>query len=714
MIAPSEARGESARAKTKAEIYGDAANPPAVDPPDFTSVPVEMRAEPRWMLWRLKWRDGANGKPGKWTKPPAQPDGTPADSTDPAMWSDIVRVESALDASAWAAGAGFALGDGWVGLDLDNVRNPITGEMTPEAAALVARIGTYAEASPSGSGLKMIGRGSWCGLKNRYPLGTGELEIYGSKRYFTVTGKAVGRFPVIDIGPALNDLAKELDAKEPDATANGKPKSEVIVSPLQMGAKGLTAADFALLARAGAAANGAKLLALFNGDTDGYPSGSEADLSLCSCLAFWTGAVPERIDRLFRSSRLYRPKWGEMHGAQTYGAMTIAKALADRVEYHSSVNAGEETDAKPVRFPFVDSAALDVGDYRPEWLVTGVLVKGQPGVVAGPSKALKTNLSIDLAVSLATGGQFVGKFGAPKPVRVAVVSGESGKHTLQETARRVCAAKGVALATLADRLHWCFDLPTFSQRDVMAEFGASLAAIGADVVIIDPLYLALGDVDAKNLFEAGAAFRVVAEVLLGAGCTPLLVHHANRQLPIGGPMELTHLAYSGLEQFARQWMLLNRRTPFAGDGTHDLWLGVGGSAGQGGLMGLHIEEGVTGDDFGGRTWSVEVQSIDAVRRDAGADREAAKLNRERAADVAIIEKVCSVVQHLQKTHPDGVTRSEVMENAKLGQKRVENALGYLVESGRVVAREGVREAGKGAKRKATVYALAGSVAPITG
>lgn len=66
---------------------------------------------------------------------------------------------------------------------------------------------------------------------------------------------------------------------------------------------------------------------LFSGDTTGYPSQSEADLAFCNMLVFWTGKNPEQTDRFFRRSGLMRPKWDERRGAQTYGEMTIEKAI---------------------------------------------------------------------------------------------------------------------------------------------------------------------------------------------------------------------------------------------------------------------------------------------------------------------------------------------------------------------------------------------------
>jgi putative DNA primase/helicase len=73
------------------------------------------------------------------------------------------------------------------------------------------------------------------------------------------------------------------------------------------------------------ASNGAKFDLLFSGIWDGYTSRSEADLALCSMLAFWTGKDHGRMDRLYRQSGLMREKWDTRRGTQTYGDITVEK-----------------------------------------------------------------------------------------------------------------------------------------------------------------------------------------------------------------------------------------------------------------------------------------------------------------------------------------------------------------------------------------------------
>jgi hypothetical protein len=90
-----------------------------------------------------------------------------------------------------------------------------------------------------------------------------------------------------------------------------------------------------------AARNGGKVRDLFEGRWQTYfPASagpSEADLALCSELAFWTGPDAARIDRLFRQSALFRDKWDDVHDGEgrTYGEMTIAAALASKADFYN-------------------------------------------------------------------------------------------------------------------------------------------------------------------------------------------------------------------------------------------------------------------------------------------------------------------------------------------------------------------------------------------
>ncbi len=161
--------------------------------------------------------------------------------------------------------------------------------------------------------------------------------MYETGRYLTVTGHHLTRTPgTID---PRQDAVEALHAR-----VFGKPKNGHSNSNRQNGYH-LGLGDDVLLRKAFGAQNGHKIKALYKGDINGYPSQSEADLALCSLLAFYT-EVKEQLDRLFRSSALYREKWDEKRGATTWGEQTVQKAIENRTERYESRDNGKQHNSQ--------------------------------------------------------------------------------------------------------------------------------------------------------------------------------------------------------------------------------------------------------------------------------------------------------------------------------------------------------------------------------
>jgi hypothetical protein len=102
----------------------------------------------------------------------------------------------------------------------------------------------------------------------------------------------------------------------------------------------------------------------------------------------------------------------------------------------------------------MDSAEFDRADFRHDYLIDDILVRNQPGVLGGPKKTLKTSLSVDMAVSVSTGTPFLGRFPVRRRARAVILSGESGEATLRDTARRVCASRGLRLSDAGVLWEW--------------------------------------------------------------------------------------------------------------------------------------------------------------------------------------------------------------------------------------------------------------------
>lgn len=112
------------------------------------------------------------------SKVPLTVTGEAASSTDSATWSTYEQVRG-FDRK------GFVLdGDGIVCLDLDHCL--VDGQPTGRAAEILAALpATYVEVSPSGDGLHVWGRAS-VGAGRKL---AGGVEVYGTGRYITVTGR---------------------------------------------------------------------------------------------------------------------------------------------------------------------------------------------------------------------------------------------------------------------------------------------------------------------------------------------------------------------------------------------------------------------------------------------------------------------------------------------------------------------------------------------
>lgn len=290
------------------------------------NVPHSLKTRRAWVCWRLETRDG------KSTKVPINPmTGTPAKSNDASTWTDF---ETACERSADFSGLGIMFDNGLCGVDLDKCRDADTGAVQPWAQEIVGTLDSYTEASPSGTGLHLL-------MWGELPPGgrrKGNIEMYdsGSPRYFTVTGQHQQ-----GTATSVEYRQKQLETCHRQVFGAEAPKAN------RRAHRGVGSTDFAdidILAKARGAKNGADFTRLWDG---GYPEDDSAgDLSLCNHLAFWTGGDEARMDELFRHSGRMRPKWDERRGAQTYGELTLGKALEQTTDFYSPCGKRKTTSAK--------------------------------------------------------------------------------------------------------------------------------------------------------------------------------------------------------------------------------------------------------------------------------------------------------------------------------------------------------------------------------
>ena len=290
----------------------------------FAAVPKELKSLSRWVGFLM-----TPAKNGRTTKKPIDPQTLHgASSTDPATWgsfdqalSIVGRQCSVGQDSGTVSGIGFVLAPPYCGIDIDHCIDPETGEINAKAFVIVKEMDSYTEYSPSGTGLHIIYKGKAHGdwkRKKTDALGEGiDLEMYQNGRYFTVTGNAFG-----DV--------KAVEYRDNEAEKVHNSFMQCAVSKEQCAVKkpSLSMSDDEILALARNSRNGMLFSELYSGNWQGhYGSQSEADMALCSILAFWFRKDAAKMDAVFRRSGLMREKWDRKTGTSTYGELTVSNAI---------------------------------------------------------------------------------------------------------------------------------------------------------------------------------------------------------------------------------------------------------------------------------------------------------------------------------------------------------------------------------------------------
>jgi hypothetical protein len=336
-----------------------------------------------------------------------------------------------------------------------------------------------------------------------------------------------------------------------------------------------------------------------------------------------------------------------------------------------------------IEYRRITCGELDAGDYNLEYLIDNVLVAGQPCIVAGGKKCLKTSIIIDLGITLAMGGCFLGRLRANRACRVGIMTGESGLATIQETARRIARAAGWRLADIGG-LVFSDELPQFGSPDHEDALRRFIEGDELEVVVIDPAYLCIPEIDHANLFQVGERLRGMSKVCADAGCAMVLAHHTRKtKIDPFSPPELEDIAWSGFQEFARQWLLVGRREQYEpGSGEHRLWLSCGGSAGHSALWAVDIAEG-TRETPGGRYWRVDVMRADEAR---GAEEERKETQKEAKRQRKLDADVKRVVDVVAK-YKDGETAYAIRTRAGMSGTGFNSAIAAALDRGHVTVCE---------------------------
>lgn len=310
-----------------------------------------------------------------------------ASVSDPETWGDYELASSHIESHGAGVGVVFGElpnGNHLAGIDIDahnTDHNPLAKEILERFS------GTYAEYSPSGDGVHILGEvdievllkamgGKWDKDKYFWKNSELELECYIgglTNRYFTFTGEAINDNPIVDITQPLLWFIEDYMRRPETPKTHPKTADEHPTPRTHLSIEDI-------LTKARNAANGDKFSALYDrGDIGEYNNDdSAADMALCNMLAWWLGGDYNAIDEAFRQSALCRSKERiEKWARSDYPKMTINKAI--------ELCGGNFYSHPPSPSTFNCSIASDLENTIPAFVITNN--QGEPKAISPPQLA---------------------------------------------------------------------------------------------------------------------------------------------------------------------------------------------------------------------------------------------------------------------------------------------------------------------------------------
>lgn len=499
-------------------------------------VPKDLRDLQAWICWRYEHFIGE----AKARKVPYWADGTrrhgqQGGSVDRAR---LTTFSAARDAAVRKGfdGVGFApLSDfGYTFLDFDNCVGP-DGAILPEIERIVGR--TYAEYSPSGKGIRAVLKGDLGNHKTPTTREDYGFETFSSSGFVTLTGDILPGCDILgyqdkiaDVDQTTRDYCEKRFGQrstakfDPDDFMAGRePRVGLTIGEIEAMLKCLDPS----MGREPWLRVGMALHHEFEGGDDGFEIWDE-----------WSS-----YGETYPGDEGLRHQWDSLKQTPGRHAVTMRSVIkmAKEAGYRPDDSKREQVLAKADAI-MAELPAKSVGRFGPvpiydvtlrpsmDWLIKGVLPKGELGVLFGASGSGKTFVALDLAFTIARGVAWRERRTARG--RVVVIAAEGGAG-VGKRGEAYAQYHNFSLRGMDD-LQVITAAPNFLDSDDISEVIAEIKNIGpVDLIVIDTLAQVTPGANENTSEDMGQALANLKLLHEATAAMNLVVHHAGKDLSKG-------------------------------------------------------------------------------------------------------------------------------------------------------------------------------------
>lgn len=167
-------------------------------------------------------------------------------------------------------------------------------------------------------------------------------------------------------------------------------------------------------------------------------------------------------------------------------------------------------------------------EYSNQFLIRGIWHADAYGTISAGPKAQKTWDCLDLAVGVAAGTNWLGRFQIDRQGPVVFYSGEGGDRNMTRRLTAVFNGKGIdPNGPVAEHVHFHTRAPRLTDQQHLDTIRYNAETIRPALIILDPLYLSIGD-EMKALAKVGELLAQLQHIAEDVGAALIIAHHWNK------------------------------------------------------------------------------------------------------------------------------------------------------------------------------------------